>query len=295
MGLNDPGNISPYHDTPAVPGMPVDLPDDCIVGQAILLLRHGSHGLVEEQKYILGFVDTLHKAGGKIQAADLPPYLEFLKAGYEYQLVPEALTIRIFTPFSTDDVISTTVPRVRLLAFLSLVARQKISHFDPARDNSPWCNVFVTDESKGLEYEQDLLLDNYSGHKSRGDPGPLAGAFYVKKFMQRLTDTADDTKHLYLDFAHDTSILFALSALGLNKDAVPLNLRVDHPPADRKFRSSNQMLLVATRWERFTCKNSYVNPLFKPFAFALTASSFEGSPVRMVQWSDVASLRLRRI
>jgi hypothetical protein len=46
-----------------------------------------------EQDYILKLVDTLDKARDIIQAAELPPYLEFLKEGYEYQLVPEELTI----------------------------------------------------------------------------------------------------------------------------------------------------------------------------------------------------------
>lgn len=46
-----------------------------------------------EQKYILKLVDTLDKAKDAIQAADLPPYLEFLKEGYKYELVPEELSV----------------------------------------------------------------------------------------------------------------------------------------------------------------------------------------------------------
>ncbi|KAN0100054.1 Histidine phosphatase superfamily [Tylopilus felleus] len=349
-GLNDLANLSPYHDAPAVPGVYVSLPDDCTVDQVILLHRHGSRGPgAGEQKYILGLVDTLHEARDKIQIASLPPYLEFLKAGYEDQLVLDALTIPgrkelfdhgvefslRYPTFSTNDVVSTTVPRVidsahffaqgffgreaENITFLTTndfsdpvswltpssacpklsfgksvqVAQEWAKKFVPpiverlnnlipgdgfsfndthgalyacpydlaARDNSPWCNVFTTEELKGLEYEQDLILDNYSGYKSRGDPGPLAGAFYVKKLIERLTDTTKDTKRLYLDFAHDTTILLALSAMDLNKDAVPLSPLVDHPPADRKFRSSNQTPFAAAMiWEKFTCKNSFEGP-----------------------------------
>ena len=108
------------------------------------LHRHGSRGPVFEQDDILKLVDTLDKARDIIQAAHLPPYLEFLKEGYKYQLVPEELTIvgrkelfehgiefvhlcpnqgcmhdlqicrfaLRYPTFSTDDVVSTTVQRV---------------------------------------------------------------------------------------------------------------------------------------------------------------------------------------
>lgn len=161
------GNLSPYHDAPVVPGVSVDLPDDCSVDQVILvspqlpdqsapklypsqfqLHRHGSRGPVEggDSEYILKLVNTLRgdKARDAIQAADLPPYLEFLKEGYKYEVPPEDLTIvgrkELFNhgvecvhlcldqecsydfrtcrfafrypTFSTDEVVSTTVPRV---------------------------------------------------------------------------------------------------------------------------------------------------------------------------------------
>ena len=97
-----------------------------------------------EQKYIRTLVDTLNKARDSIHAADLPWYLEFLKEGYEYDLVPQELTVvgrkelfdhgvefvhfcpcqkclcnlqtcrfaLRYPTFSTDEVVSTTVPRV---------------------------------------------------------------------------------------------------------------------------------------------------------------------------------------
>ena len=119
------------------------------------------------------------------------------------------------------------------------------------------------------------------------------GAFYVKKLIERcvsaiyelivreiitcdsLTNTTEDAKPLYLEFAHDITILFAMSAMELNKsvftrggedvidshlyrDDVPLS--PDHPPAHRKFRTSDQTPFAAEMvWEKFTCKDSYVD------------------------------------
>ena len=78
-------------------------------------------------------------------------------------------------------------------------------------------------------------MDSYSGHASRGDPGPLVGAFYIKKLIERwalviykietyeitiyisLTNATGDAESLYLEFGHETSILMPLSTMGLNK------------------------------------------------------------------------------
>lgn len=46
-----------------------------------------------EQQFILGLVETLDSARDIIQSAPLPQNLQFLKEGYEYQLVPQELTI----------------------------------------------------------------------------------------------------------------------------------------------------------------------------------------------------------
>ncbi|KAF8546057.1 phosphoglycerate mutase-like protein [Imleria badia] len=302
--LNHLGNLSPYHDAPTVPGVLADLPNDCTVDRIILLHRHGSRGPAGEQHYIIMLADTLEKARDKIQTADLPWYLEFLKKGYKYDLVPENLTIvgrkQLFDhgvefalrypTFSTNEVVSTTVPRVidsahffsqgffgrgaENITYLTTddftdpvswldpwVSCPGLSYIPPvqvtiiwankyippivtrldnlipginftlddihgalyacpydlaARDRSPWCNVFTAHELRGLE-QLDLYFDGYSGHISNGDTGPLTGAFYVKKLIERLTDTTEAAKPLYLDFAHDTTILLALSAMGLNK------------------------------------------------------------------------------
>ncbi|KAG8217723.1 histidine phosphatase superfamily [Butyriboletus roseoflavus] len=316
--------LSPYHDAPNIPGVSVNLPDDCTVDQVILLHRHGSRGPVFEQEFILGLVETLDSARDIIQATPLPPNLQFLKQGYEYQLVPQELTIvgrrelfdhgveyvslyvdivlacmiliffRLalrYPTLSTDVVVSTPIQRVmdssyffaqgffgsiagnvtfRTITDLDdpvswinpwkscpkfsghqshqaalqwadkyvLPIAQRLDKLVPgvdisvndtrgalyacpfdlaARNHSPWCNVFSTRELQHLEYEFDLLMDGISGHASRGDPGPLLGAFYVKKLIERLTNATGDAESLYLEFGHDTSILLPMSTMGLNK------------------------------------------------------------------------------
>ncbi|KIJ69292.1 hypothetical protein HYDPIDRAFT_145178 [Hydnomerulius pinastri MD-312] len=124
--LSNLATLSPYHDGPHVPGVSVDLPGDCKVDQVMLLHRHGSRGPETEQQYVLELVDRLDKARDVIQDAHLPPNLQFLKKGYEYNLVPQELTIigrqQLFDhgvefalrypEFSTDTVISSPVQRV---------------------------------------------------------------------------------------------------------------------------------------------------------------------------------------
>jgi len=119
--------------------------------------------------------------------------------------------------------------------------------------------VFTKRELQGLEYQIDLFFDGFTGHASRGDPGPLVGAFYVKKLIERLTNVTEHAQPLYLDFAHDFSILLPLSTMGLNKDASPLS--PSHPSRHRKFRTSYQTPFAAKMvWERFTCQASFEGP-----------------------------------
>ncbi|KAF8136585.1 phosphoglycerate mutase-like protein [Boletus edulis] len=339
--------VSPYHDAPNVPGVSVDLPDDCTVDQVIMLHRHGSRGPMSEQNFILGLVETLDNARDIIRSTPLPPNLQFLKQGYEYQLVPQELTIvgrrelfdhgvefaLRYPNLSTDVVVSSPIQRVMdssyffAQGFFGLKTEnitfrtvtdlddpvswitpwkscpkfsthqphqaasqwaakyvppiaQKLGRLVPGinisvndtrgalyacpfdlatRNQSPWCNVFSTRELQNLEYEYDLLMDGVSGHASRGDIGPLLGAFYVKKLIERLTNGTRDTEPLYLEFGHDTSILLALSTMGLNKDYLPLN--PDRVPVHRVFRTSQQTPFAASMvWERFTCKKSFEGP-----------------------------------
>lgn len=46
-----------------------------------------------ERNFTLKLVATLDRVRDIIQAAELPPYLEFLKGGYKYELVPDELTV----------------------------------------------------------------------------------------------------------------------------------------------------------------------------------------------------------
>lgn len=55
--------------------------------------RHGSRGPIGEHKYINNLVQTLDDAADVIQEANLPPELEFLRAGYNSRLMPHNLTI----------------------------------------------------------------------------------------------------------------------------------------------------------------------------------------------------------
>ncbi|KAF9227673.1 phosphoglycerate mutase-like protein [Gyrodon lividus] len=128
-----------------------------------------------------------------------------------------------------------------------------------ARNESPWCDVLSPRELRELEYEYDILMDGVSGHASRGDPGPLLGAFYIKKLIERFTNTTGDARPLYLEFGHDTSILMPLSTMGLNKDTLPLSPH--HMPMHRKFRTSQQAPFAANMvWEKFSCKKSFAGP-----------------------------------
>ncbi|KAF8559780.1 phosphoglycerate mutase-like protein [Imleria badia] len=339
--------LSPYHDAPNVPGVSVNLPDDCTVDQVLVLHRHGSRGPVFEQQFILGLVETLDSARDIIQSTPLPPNLQFLREGYEYQLVPQELTVvgrrelfdhgaefaLRYPNFSTNVVVSSPVQRVvessyffangffglktENVTFRTVTdlddpvswitpwkscprfsdhqshraasqwaakyvppIAQKLGNLVPginisvndtrgalyacpfdlaARNQSPWCNVFSTHELQNLEYEYDLLMDGASGHASRGDAGPLLGAFYVKKLIERLTNATGDAKPLYLEFGHDTSILLPLSTMGLNKDTLPLSPR--RAPVHRRFRTSQQTPFAASMvWEKFTCKKSFEGP-----------------------------------
>ncbi|KAH7889355.1 phosphoglycerate mutase-like protein [Phlebopus sp. FC_14] len=346
--FNNLGTLSPYHSGPHVPEVSLNLPSDCTVDQVMLvscftrlsnpmkcltfcsvepkLHRHGSRGPEYEKGTIAQLADTLDHARDVIQKANLPPNLRFLKEGYEYRLVPEALTIigrqQLFDhgvefalrypTFSTDRVISSPVQRVvdsshyfaqaffgrevdnvtfltvddlddpvswitpwkfcpkyseepyrKTSSILSIGDIHGALYACPydlaARNASPWCNVFLPHELRALEYEYDVLMDGVSGHAGRGDPGPVLGAFYIQKLIERFTNATGDAKSLYLEFGHDTSILLPLSTMGLNKDDAPLTPY--HMRSHRRFRTSEQVPFAANMiWEKFTCKNSFKGP-----------------------------------
>lgn len=128
-----------------------------------------------------------------------------------------------------------------------------------AHGASSWCGVFLREELRSFDYQSDLQMDNWGGHISRNDLGPVLGSVYVNKLIERFTNATGDAQELYLEFGHDISFLVALAAMNLNKDKVPLT--PDHIRSPRKFRSSDQTPFAARMiWERFSCKKSFKGP-----------------------------------
>ncbi|KAH7906747.1 phosphoglycerate mutase-like protein [Hygrophoropsis aurantiaca] len=127
-------------------------------------------------------------------------------------------------------------------------------------DASPWCEVFLPAELASFEYEADLAMDGAFGYTIEPAVlGPMLGALYVNKLIERFQDTAGDAKPMYLEFGHDTTIIFALAALGLAKDDPPLGPGGMDPR--RKFRTSDQVPFAANMvWERITCGTSFSGP-----------------------------------
>ena len=50
---------------------------------------------------------------------------------------------------------------------------------------SPWCGAFTHDEIQEFEYELDLLMNGAFGYGLPGDMGPILGAVYVNKLIER--------------------------------------------------------------------------------------------------------------
>ncbi|KAH7913719.1 phosphoglycerate mutase-like protein [Hygrophoropsis aurantiaca] len=134
-----------------------------------------------------------------------------------------------------------------------------------AYDRSPWCGLFSPEELLQFEYELDVYTVNSFGHNLPDNMGPIMGAVYVKKLIERLTNSTGDAKPLYLEFGHDVTIYLALTALGLAKDSSNPS-DDDTIRSDRQLRTSYQAPFAANMvWEKFTC-----------------SKSFEGSQVRLV-------------
>ncbi|KAG2357692.1 phosphoglycerate mutase-like protein [Suillus spraguei] len=122
-----------------------------------------------------------------------------------------------------------------------------------ARNESPWCNVFDADELANFEYEMDLIMDASVGYLAPNDAGPVMGSVFVKELINR------EAQPLYLEFGHDSTILAAMAAMGLNKDDPPLS--PDGLRQHRRFRTSYQTPFAAQMvWERFTCEESFDGP-----------------------------------
>ncbi|KAK0446262.1 histidine phosphatase superfamily [Armillaria borealis] len=144
---------------------------------------------------------------------------------------------------------------------------------------SPWCDVFNHDELANFEYELDILMDGAFGYNLPGNMGPLLGTIFVKKLIERFSDSTGNASAVYLEFGHDTTIDTAFAALGLAKDTPPLSATGPVPP-NRAFRTSTQVPFGAQMvWEKFTCTSSFNGPQIRlimndsPFSLSACAGT----------------------
>jgi len=128
-----------------------------------------------------------------------------------------------------------------------------------AGNESPWCSVFYGDEFAAFEYEIDLIMDAMVGYLTPNNAGRVLGSIFVNKLIERFSDTSEEAQSLHLEFGHDTTIMAAMAAMGLNRDDPPLS--PDGPPLHRKLRTSYQTPFAANMiWERFFCEKSFNGP-----------------------------------
>lgn len=125
---------------------------------------------------------------------------------------------------------------------------------------SHWCNYFTETEVENFEYELDLLMEGAFGYGLPDNMGPVLGALYVNKLIDRFTNASGDAVPLYAEFGHDTTAVLALTGLGLIKDRPELS--ADGPVnSTRKWRTSNQVPFGAQMvWEKFECTSSFEGP-----------------------------------
>ncbi|KAF8757747.1 Phosphoglycerate mutase-like protein [Rhizoctonia solani] len=104
-------------------------------------------------------------------------------------------------------------------------------------EKSPWCGR--SDMAFLMEWEHYLAQ-------------PI-----VNKIIQTFTKSSSSL----VSFGHDTTIDFALTALGLAKDTPPLSPNVSSPKSNRKWRTTNQVPFGAQMiFEKFTCTSSAKGP-----------------------------------
>ncbi|QRW17095.1 histidine phosphatase family containing protein [Rhizoctonia solani] len=124
-------------------------------------------------------------------------------------------------------------------------------------EKSPWCGVFSQSELLDFEYELDLLMVGAFGYGLPDGMGALLGSTIVNKIIQTFTKSSSSL----VSFGHDTTIDFALTALGLAKDTPPLSPNVSSPKSNRKWRTTNQVPFGAQMiFEKFTCTSSAKGP-----------------------------------
>ncbi|CAE6401850.1 unnamed protein product [Rhizoctonia solani] len=124
-------------------------------------------------------------------------------------------------------------------------------------EKSPWCGVFTRTELLNFEYELDLLMVGAFGYGLPDGMGALLGSTVVNKVIETFTNSSNSL----VSFGHDTTIDFALTALGLAKDTPALSTKVSSPKSNRKWRTKNQVPFGAQMlFEKFTCASSAQGP-----------------------------------
>ncbi|KAH7906749.1 phosphoglycerate mutase-like protein [Hygrophoropsis aurantiaca] len=156
--------------------------------------------------------------------------------------------------------LSVLLPGVNLSDDDTLGALYACAYDLAAYNSSPWCNVFLPTEFTSFDYESDLVMDGAFGYTLKPSTfGPMLGSLYVNKLIERFQNNTGDAKPMYLEFGHDSTITFAMAAIGLAEDKPPLSPDAMNP--SRKWRTSDQVPFAANMvWERFTCKKSFNGP-----------------------------------
>lgn len=124
-------------------------------------------------------------------------------------------------------------------------------------DKSPWCGVFTQSELLDFEYELDLLMVGAFGYGLPDGMGALLGSTIVNKIIEVFTKSTNSL----ISFGHDTTVDFALTALGLAKDSPSLSPNVSSPKSSRKWRTTDQVPFATQMiFEKFTCSSSAKGP-----------------------------------
>ena len=125
---------------------------------------------------------------------------------------------------------------------------------------APLCAVFSPAEFRANEYEYDLRQRGFSGYGLPGDMGAVLGGLLVSNvtaFLTREEEGKDEkeTYRLSLNFGHDKTLAFGLTALGLaHDDKFP-----EKGPLDphRRWRSAELVPFASYMlWKRLECEEA---------------------------------------
>lgn len=140
----------------------------------------------------------------------------------------------------------------------------------PGKSASPWCDVFEPEEVLHNEYEYDLRQRGFSGYGLPGDMGAVLGGLLVGNVTAFLgqgqgqgeerafadedqdQDRDEEKKLLSLNFGHDKTLAFGLTALGLAADdAFPPEGPVDR---NRSWQTARLVPFASYMlWKRLEC------------------------------------------